>query len=1029
MSASFQRRAKEVFERALELPAPRRSAFIQVTCSGDPELEAEVRRLLKFDEQDCELLDGDPSEDRWSALAADEPSLTLPDRIGPYRILQRLGVGGMGVVYRAREDSPPRDVALKVIRSDSLAESSRRRFDGEVQVLARLEHPGIARIYRSGTAETDAGPSPYFAMELVEGQTLIEHGTHGLSIRERLELFIEVLEAVHYAHERGVIHRDLKPENILVDATGRPKVLDFGIARSLDGEVTRHTRTGQFVGTLAYTSPEQLTGGELDRRSDVYSLGVVLYELLTGRPPFDLTGSPLRQAMRVIEHKDPRPVGELDPGLRGDLEAISRSALEKDPERRYATALAFGEDIRRFLRDEPISARPASTIYQMRKFARRHRALVGGTIATMIALLSGTIVSIVFALQADEQATRAETRRREVESSRAEMRRSLYQAQMLQAAAAVGAPQGMERVREIVQAWGPEPGEEDLRGWEWYFFQRWSQSREKVLRSMSHVFDLDWQSGGRLLAAAGGGSVMIGDVERNEWQSLDLPPDNNFSVQWDRAGHRLLIGSQKSFSLWQYRPESKQLWWQPYEGEAIQVVWDASETRVLVQGAHGEVSAHDAGDGSRLAELGEAFTERILSPGCVRPGEDLLAVEHHTSEVALVRTETLEIEKILKGSRAMRHVGASAWSPDGERLAVGRIDGMLTVWNARSDEKLFEVLAHGDRIQDLVWSPDGEWLASASWDQTVRIWSPGEKLELATLRGHQGTVSGLDWSDDGKSLASAVAGDAIRVWHVSDYVGARVRFKDRVHRAGLHWHPDGRRLAITSEGTDVYEIRDGRVDTEAESIGVPELYRGWNASGSLWVDQIDSRLRVRDSTEIREIEDTWWTWRLFRWHPRDDDLLAVVSNGELRIWRGPEASRLESVAVPHGILLLDATWLEVGHSILIASMKRLFVLDIDSREIEDVAAGSFQHVALDASGERVAVTEEDGTTRILRVSDWRELSRMRDVSRVIAVVSWHPDGRRLLTADRNRRVAVWDVERGEMLADFEFDSQVAGAAW
>jgi tetratricopeptide (TPR) repeat protein len=327
----------------------------------------------------------------------------LPETVGRYRVVRLVGEGGMGAVYEAEQDQPRRIVALKVIKPGWTSPELLRRFELESQALGRLQHPGIAQIYEAGAADTGFGPQPYFAMEFIRGKTLKEYSAaHQLSTRQRLELMARICDAVEHAHERGLIHRDLKPGNIIVDQTGQPKILDFGVARltGSDVQATRQTDLGQLVGTLAYMSPEQVMADtlELDKRSDVYALGVVLYELLAGRLPYTFDNN--LQAVQTILEEDPTRLSSISRDYRGDIETIAGKALEKDKTRRYASAAALADDIRRHLDDEPIAARPASTSYQLQKFARRHRALVGAVIAVFAALVTGTLLATWQAVRA-----------------------------------------------------------------------------------------------------------------------------------------------------------------------------------------------------------------------------------------------------------------------------------------------------------------------------------------------------------------------------------------------------------------------------------------------------------------------------------------------------------------------------------------------------------------------------------------------------------------------------------------------------
>ena len=338
-----------------------------------------------------------PPEVASPAEAASEAVRSLPASIGRYRVLRLLGEGGMGAVYEAEQDQPRRLVALKVIKAAWASPEMLRRFEQESQALGRLHHPGIAQIYEAGSADAGFGVQPFFAMELIHGKPLVEYANeHKLTTRQRLELMIQVCDAVEHAHQRGIIHRDLKPGNILVDETGQPKILDFGLARATDSDAqaTRQTDIGQLLGTLAYMSPEQVLADPyaLDTRTDVYALGVILYELLAGKMPYMLSKM-LHEAVRTIQEMDPAPLSSVSRIYRGDIETIVAKALEKDKNRRYASATGLAADIRRYLHDEPIVARPASTAYQLQKFARRNKALVAGVGAVFVVLVLGIVAS------------------------------------------------------------------------------------------------------------------------------------------------------------------------------------------------------------------------------------------------------------------------------------------------------------------------------------------------------------------------------------------------------------------------------------------------------------------------------------------------------------------------------------------------------------------------------------------------------------------------------------------------------------
>jgi tetratricopeptide (TPR) repeat protein len=411
-------RLADLFEQARGLAPAEREACLDRACRDDPELRARVEALLA--RHDAGGVLDDP------VSPAGVPPAAMPERIGRFRILGRLGRGGMGVVYRAEQDEPRRLVAIKMMSAGLVTPELRRRFEFETSVLALLQHPGIAQIHDVGAWDDGEGTHPYFVMELVEGVSLDRFiDGERPSIEARLRLFGAICDAVQHAHQKGVIHRDLKPANILVTPDGAPKILDFGVARATDADVraTRHTSPGQLVGTVAYMSPEQVgaSADRLDTRSDVYALGVILHEMLTGRLPYELDDASVVAAMRVIEEADPVPPSSMDRALRGDLDTIVRKALRKRPEDRYQSASDLGADVHRFLRHEPIVARPATALYQMSRFARRHRGLVASLALSVLLLVAG-VAGIAW--QASLARAEAETRR-EVASFLSEMLTSI----------------------------------------------------------------------------------------------------------------------------------------------------------------------------------------------------------------------------------------------------------------------------------------------------------------------------------------------------------------------------------------------------------------------------------------------------------------------------------------------------------------------------------------------------------------------------------------------------------------------------
>ncbi|MEM8713517.1 MAG: WD40 repeat domain-containing serine/threonine protein kinase, partial [Planctomycetota bacterium] len=649
----------------------------------------------------------------------------------------------MGVVYRAVQESPRRTVAIKVLREGHASPERLRRFRQEAELLGRLQHPGIAQIFEAGTEDLGSGEQPYFAMELVDGESLTAYArASDLTVVQRLELLAQVCDAVHHAHEEGVIHRDLKPENVLVGRDGRVKVLDFGIARAVedtDGIATQLTADGDLLGTLAYMAPEQLEGTSdgVTGAVDVYALGAIAFELMAGRLPFDLSGLPLASAIQLRREQDPPVLGRLRPELRGDIETIVGKALEGDPSRRYASPAALGDDLRAHLEDRPIAARPPSRIYQVVKFSRRHRALVLGTTATLAASLVGVAVSLNFAVRAVRNEARAAENalaaravvaqatqelleqgdvRRALETwSRVETfsgrERDVFEDALVRALLPITLPSEFGRGRcrwidseRILCAVGEEFVV--LRRGTSEVVERISTGERTVVvdgdvfplsEAPREYFDLDVDAG-RIVARLGGGPS-----PRNAVAAAPSP----------QGGYQMVTREGRDGVVHLHQSDDSIIVLEPQPWESSVFRFSPDGRRLVVASHGGQFAVHDTANGERIAER-----KGMRSTSCITyqitPDSSTLAAYDAESWLHLLDLNTLETR-----TRHRVHATGNCFrgnlSPDGTHFAV-ESNGRIAVTCLPTGETRWIDHAHGNLGIRVEWSPDGRTLMVRSLD-------------------------------------------------------------------------------------------------------------------------------------------------------------------------------------------------------------------------------------------------------------------------------------------------------------------------
>jgi WD40 repeat protein/serine/threonine protein kinase len=830
-------RARSVFLEAIECHAPEQwPAFLDRVCVDDMSLRTAVERLLRAQ---VEL-----GAFRESIRQLPVPTLDLPATdgpgtvLGPYKLIEPIGEGGMGTVYLAQQQEPVRRlVALKVIKAGMDSRQVLARFEAERQALALMDHPNIARVLDGGTTEHGR---PYFVMELVKGVPITKYcDEHRLSVRHRLELFSDVCRAVQHAHQKGVIHRDLKPTNVLVaqyDGKPVPKVIDFGVAKAAAQPLTEKTLVtgfGAIIGTLEYMAPEQAEVNQLDidTRSDIYSLGVLLYELLTGTTPLERKRTNtlgILEALRVIREEeiptlsnrlsetnemptiaanrgtDPVRLTKL---VRGELDWIVMKALEKDRNRRYETATGLATDVQRFLAGEAVQAAPPSAGYRLRKFVQRNRREVLITGVTTVAAAGG-VAGLAVSRALIARALHSETEAKERERLEAYFQRITVAHREL----------SMDNLAAALRALNECP--EDLRGWEWNYLMRLCKVDPLVIQDRAEVNGVAFSSDGERLASADGdGRVRIWNSRTGEeiQQIPDAHTDSVVCVAFHPKGSHLASrGADKQVKVWDLAATEKPLWKESCDalrkfGTAQTVVFSPDGKRLVV-GSDGVVRIWDWENGRVLQAL--TVQERhAMTVAFTRDGRQLASASTGDN----VKFWDLAGDgRVLRSIPPHGHpVGALAFSPDGRWLAEANLNRCVNLWDTSTGE-LLRRFPHDGNVLGVAFSPDGRRLASSD-DKIVRVWDPTTGREILGLRGHQGMCGCVAFSPDGQRLASCSKDRTIRFWDARPLRG------DEGQEAFSHWHGDEIRSVVVSPN-------GGRI----VAAGTGSLVKTWSlATGEL----------------------------------------------------------------------------------------------------------------------------------------------------------------------------------------------------
>jgi len=1054
---------KLIFSEAYKKKTPsQRRDYLNKKCGTDSDLRAEVESLLEsYDEVDgfldAPVLNSDVTLD-YSPLAEGPGTV-----IGRYKLLEKIGEGGMAVVYMAEQTEPiRRKVALKIIKLGMDTKSVIARFEAERQALAMMDHPNIAKVLDAGVTETGR---PYFVMELVTGVSITEYcDKNNLSTKDRLALFIQVCNAVQHAHQKGIIHRDIKPTNIMVTRhEGRPipKVIDFGIAKATNQRLTEKTlftRYAHIIGTPAYMSPEQADLGDLDidTRSDIYSLGVLLYELLTGTTPFskeELRNAGYLEMQRVICEQEPtKPstklstLGEtltdiaehractpdlLTKAIRGDLDWIVMQCLEKVRIRRYETANALAMDIEHHLNSEPVTARPLSPVYQIKKFMLRNKvALTVGVIITTILIL-GVCLSTwqaVRAARAEEKAEKARieeaAQRLLAEEAKITAERQHYSASITLAWNLIEQGQ-FDRSKQILN----QPGLSSLRSWEWGWLERACHRDLMTLDSGGPALTgVDFSPDGRLLATGcfdgtarlwdivTGREVRRFNVGKSFVLLLDFSPDGRYLVTpnmdgmvkvWNVATGQMLF-ILEGHTDWVYcaafSPDGKTIatssrdktvrLWDARDGTSRGIIGEYGDSVMCIAfGPDGRKLAYAGGSGDPSVSSSDT-TVRILD---LKTGESQVLTGHTdtvtcvvfspdgksvataswdgTSRLGDVKTDS-KLHTLFAGPRSSGF-WSTAFSPDGRLCAIGggtsSIDAGVYVIDVNTGKMVQAYEGHSRMIRDVAFSPAGTRIVTTSFDGTAKVWlvSPAEFL---SLEGHDQAVWAIDVSPDRQWLATGSLDQTAKIWDLESgslLLTLPVNFPV----VSLAFSPDSSRLVTTASDATAKVWHLGGKD---ERIGRPSL-----------------------------------TYKLLL-------TLAGHSNTVMCVTYSPQGHWIATGSKDSTARIWDA---ESGHPIKTLEGHDGWVLD----------------VAFSPDSERLATASADNTARIWQVDtgkllfelsgntsqtlqadwDWDKSgswpSSTPPSTSWILQAAWSPDGKYIATGGQDGTTCLWDSTKGTLL--------------
>ncbi|MEP7339395.1 MAG: protein kinase [Acidobacteriota bacterium] len=1066
-------KVKQVFDQACDVPEGERAVLLDAACAGDGQLRAEVEDLLNANAEAEQFL----AAPLLPLLARQpEPQSQAGRVIDRYRLLSEIGRGGMAMVYLAeRIDEYHQQVALKLVWPSADSEEIHRRFKQERQILASLDHPNIARLLDGGTTEDGA---PYLVMEYIAGQPITHYcREHKLPLADRLRLFQTVCAAVAHAHRNLIVHRDIKPSNILVTPAadgkaGMVKLLDFGIAKLLaPGLEQQQTVTGFRPMTLEYASPEQMREEAMTTSTDIYSLGVLLYELLTGGHPHDLKAHPTHEIIRIVCEVDPPPPSARNPQLRGDLDNIVLLALRKEPGQRYQTVEQFSEDISRFLAGEPVSARPSTLRYRAGKYLRRNKTVV---IAAAIVLL------MLLGMLANEM-----RRARSFQAEVYERNRQIYSFDMNRAMQA-WQDNDLSGMNATLEKYLPKPGGEDWRGFEWRYLWRLAHQEEQSIELPGQILSGSSIQQDRYLLIREENLIRIYDVatgqQRHSWPIKDFKgiPDiyekdrvwivenaheiNTYDLSTGQRVNSFRDDGAPLFNV--FKLNDREFITQDDLG--LVKVRDI-QTKLVLHSFHTPANARlFFGIGSKYLVLGDSRTVIVLNTQTGHPivsfteSDEFESVGQTDGRLSVSLLGKLISLRELPSGRLIAKIGAGQGgpftatpSPDGRIMATGGQDGSIKFWEAETGREL-ETLAnrHHDWVTSMQFSQDVKWLVSASSDRTLKLWDVNNRREVVTLKGHTNEIDYVRFfSDDQRLISLSFIEGEVKIWDLAKVLQptALTGHEDSIYAVAVS--PDNRHIASVSRDktaiiwdmvTGAQQTLRGHTDqvfAVAFSPDGQQLATGGN-DGVVIVWDIASGRETGgrfNNLPAQRRYGVSYAVRSLTFTPNGRTLLVGSGDGTVKYWDWAE-NNLRRVLIAHNLPnrpepeVVSLRFSPDNKLLATASMEGTAkIWDFATGNLIATLTGHKGYVwaaVFSPDGKLLATCGHDRTIKLWDTATWLEVVTLTGHSDEVFSVAFSPDGSRLASASNDDTVKLWDVaRRQEVLTLKDHTDQVWSVAF